>query len=86
MIDAVDGATAHSNHPPVFHRDIASAAIAAQRASRLHPTINVVLTEAISQLLINTHRPLLASGKRRPGAPDVADPVHHNNALFRSDL
>ena len=77
VIDTIDVAPTNPNDSSVTNTDVEPAAVRAEHAGGLHPTIDGAI-----HVLIHTDRPIAPSGIRRSDSPRVPDPIDHSGSRY----
>jgi len=80
VVHHVGGPAAYADHPSVLDGDVAAAPVAAQHARRLHPAVDVALTQSFVEVQVDPGRPHRSLGVGCALTPDVCDAIRHDGS------
>ena len=78
-VDTVVGPAADADDPVVDHRDVEGIAVGMQDRRRANPTLHLVRTDSVAQMLIDPDRPSFTRRVRGAPAPEVVDAIGHDS-------
>jgi hypothetical protein len=85
LVDAIHAAPTYADDALVLDSDVEATAVCAEDAGRLNPTIDVIRSDALGELLVYSTRPAGRTRVRSSLAPGIRDPLSHDVLATRGE-